>query len=89
MFVVDILGVVSGVGPGGKVLVAVRDQRGEGMHGVGRLDHWNLVGLQRERERERERKRDFISECTVNMDYFLCAQLVNQKERLGSSPFTG
>lgn len=40
---IDVLWVVSRVWAGGEVLVAVCDQRGEGVNGMGRLNHWHLI----------------------------------------------
>jgi len=43
---VDVLWVVSRVWAGGEVLVTVCDQRGEGVNGMGRLNHRHLIWLQ-------------------------------------------
>lgn len=48
LFVVAILGVMTGMGSRGEVLVAVRDQRGEWVDCMGRLHHRDFVGLWRE-----------------------------------------
>lgn len=45
LLVAGILGVMARVRSRGEVLVAVRDQRGEWVDGVGRLHHGDFVGL--------------------------------------------
>ena len=52
LFVVAILGVMTGMGSRGEVLVAVRDQRGEWVDCMGRLHHGDFVGLWREVEKD-------------------------------------
>lgn len=47
LFVV-VLGVMTRMGPWGKVLVTVRDQRGERVDRMGRLHNGDFVGLRRE-----------------------------------------
>lgn len=51
LFVVGILGVMTGMGSRGKVLVAVRDQRGEWVDCMGRLHHGYFVGLWRRKKK--------------------------------------
>lgn len=57
---VDVLWVVSRVWAGGEVLVAVCDQRGEGVNGMGRLNHRHLIWLQ-----NTEEKTDIITTSNV------------------------
>lgn len=45
LLVAGILGMMARVRSRGEVLVAVRDQRGEWVDGVGRLHHGDFVGL--------------------------------------------
>lgn len=47
LFVV-VLGVMTRMGPWGKVLITVRDQRGERVDRMGRLHNRDFVGLRRE-----------------------------------------
>lgn len=47
LFVV-VLGVMTRMGPWGKVLVTVRDERSEWVDRMGRLHNWDFVGLWRE-----------------------------------------
>lgn len=53
LFVVGILGVMTGMGSRGEVLVAVRDQRGEWVDCMGRLHHRYFVGLWRRKNKTR------------------------------------
>lgn len=45
---VVVLGVMTRMGPWGKVLITVRDQRGERVDRMGRLHNGDFVGLRRE-----------------------------------------
>lgn len=58
---IDVLWVVSRVWAGGEVLVTVCDQRGEGVNGMGRLNHRHLIWLQN----TQKKKNDIVTSSNV------------------------